>query len=448
MNQQDAQSDEQFVAVRVGLMGGVDELNRELPQIEDIVKPFLPESCRYLYALNATREIVNGFKYEITFVMLNENEEEVVCEMDVLEKPWLVKDSKKFRKMTYNNCSLTNPSDDEDRMRFQYEINPTFVNQRTEISGSEISDIEDQIITSKPKVSTTTTTVASTPASDEYDDGVTLPPLDPSSKNVLDGFFNMNNYFPPPQTEPTTTSTLSPLFSNFNMDSLDEMFGMKKVANSQAQPRPSDNNESSGDGDNLQQKRVDEVNATSNETALKDLETDIKRAFSELFQTDPEFQMNIIALINRNDDTTAQKNYNYVVSILAAKLKDKIETLKRNEENSGGEVQATVDPLDNTGDIRKKRSHSTKIWDIAEEALDTLDHFDTDDKKRILIKILNVSENGGEKSIQIVAKIANSHCQENSHENCDEQIDENSIKICRLEVNPEIGTHPKNFLRR
>lgn len=430
VNHQDTQSGERFVAVRVDQLG-VDELNVDLPQIEDIVKPFLPDSCKYLYAINATREIVNGFKYEITFVMSNENDVEVYCAMDVLEKPWLVKNSKKFRKMTYNNCSLANPSDDEDRMRFQYDINPTFVNQRVEINQQELFDMEDQIVTSKPRKTTTTASTTTETSAEDDDENVSLAPLDPSSKNLLDDFFNMNNYFPPPQT--TTTTTASP---NLNMDGLDEMFGIRKVSNSQTQPKISDDSSSSED-DNLQQKRVEVVDKepSRNETALKDLEVEIKKVFSELFQTDPTFQANIIALINRKDDLTAQKNYNAVINILARKLKDKIENV-RNLEESEGEQQVTIDPLNDRGDIRKKRSSNMKIWDLAEDALATLDRFDTDDKKRILMKILNVRDVNGQKSFQIIAKIANSHCQENSHEigNCDEKIDENSIKICKLEV--------------
>jgi hypothetical protein len=426
------------VAVHVDQMG-VDEVNPELPQIQDIVVPFLPENLKFLYAVNATREIVNGFKWEIVFVMKNEANEEIVCEMDVLEKPWLMKNAKKFRKMTYNNCSLENSVDDDDKIRFQYEINPTFVNQRTEMSASDMIDMEDLIVTTKPKktttVRTTTTTVGSTttvePTTTEESEEVTLAPLDPSSKNILDNFFNMNNFFPPPPT--TTTTTLSPL-SNMNLDALDEMFGIKKVANTQAEPRT---DESSREDENFQQKRVESVEtaATSkNESALKDLEIEIKKVFSELFQSDPEFQMNIIALINRKDDTNAQKNYNYVIAILTNKLKEKIENLtdRRNEEDA---QQVTVDATTaepSNEEIRERRS--TNIRDLTEDALETLDHFDADDDKRVLVNIIGVK--GKKNVLKVEAAIANSHCKENSHEidECEKRIDRNSVKVCLFEV--------------
>lgn len=412
---------------------GVDELNPELPQIQDIVKPFLPANLKFLYAINATREIVNGFKYEITFVMKNENDEEIYCEMDVLEKPWLMRNSNKYRKMTYNNCSLENPSDDDDKIRFQYEINPTFVNQKLDLSQLDISDMEDQIVTEMPRrttsvrTRTTKTTVVSTTIEDDDEDETTLAPLNPSSKNLLDDFFNMNNFFsPPPATTSTTTTTTPKPLSNFNLDALDEMFGIKKVANSQAEPKLVD----SSDDENLQQKRVENVNAIPlrNETALKDLEIEIKKVFSELFQTDPEFQMNIIALINRKDDLNAQKNYNYVISILTAKLKDKIETF--NERRNDDEHQVTVDPLNE--EIRSKRS--TNIRDLTEGALGTLDHIDVDDKKRVLLNIISVK--GKKNSLKVEAAIADSRCKENSRVigKCDEKIYQNSEKVCLLEV--------------
>lgn len=429
MNQQDNQSDERFVAVHVDKLG-VEELNPDLPQIQDIVRPFLPQDYKYLFALNASREIVNGFKYEIIFAMQNEKNDLFYCEMDVLEKPWLIKDSRKFRKMTYNNCSLENPIDDEDKI-IEYEVNPTFLNQRTQLTEDDLREMEDQIVTVRPDDITTS-------IMDENDeDETTLAPLNPSSKNLLDDFFNMNKYFPPPQVPSTNpiTTTASPALTNFNMDALDEMFGMKKVANSQAETKV--NNDES-ERDNLQQKRIEtiETTPTKNETALKDLETEIKKVFSELFQTDPEFQMNIIALINRKDDSTAQKNYNYAINILATKLKDKIEMFNVRKQIEDDAAQVTADPLSESGDIRKKRSSSKNIWDIAESALLTLDHFDSDDKKRILLNILNVKQSNGQTTYKIEASIANSHCQENSHETgiCEERIDLDSMKICLLEV--------------
>lgn len=387
---------------------------------------------------------MNGLKYEILFVVKDDQDEEITCAIDVLEKPWLVINSKKVREMTYNNCSLINPTDEDDKTRFQYEVNPTFVNQRTEMSESDLIDMEDLIVTIKPRKTTTTRTTTTTAATTtteaapttttEEEEEVTLAPLDPSSKNILDNFFNMNNYFPPPSTAKTTTTTPAPL-PNLNLDALDEMFGIKKVEKSQAEPRI---NESSSDDDNIEQKRVKNVEntiPTKNETALKDLEIEIKKVFSELFQSDPEFQMNIIALINRKDDTNAQKNYNYVIAILTNKLKEKIEILTERQNNEDGQV-VTVDPLaaiePSTDETRSKRS--TNVRELTEDALLTLDHIDSDDHKRVLVDIIGVK--GKKNVLRVRAAIANSRCKENSHEieDCEKKIDEKSMRVCLLEV--------------
>lgn len=424
---------------------GVEELDPELPQIREIIEPFVPQNHIYLRALKVTREIISGLKYEIVFVMQNEKNDEIYCDMDVLEKPWLIQNLQKYRKITFNNCSLTNLTDDDDRMRFQYEINPTFATTRTELSQDELLEMEDQIVTSKPrKVPTTTemtTTTSTTEGTTDRNDGEsTLAPLNPSSKNVLDDFFNMNNYFPPPQNPTKTTSTASPLLPNLNVDAMDEIFGIKKVVDSQSEPRVREDESSVMDEESIEQKRVKNVKsvATINETALKDLEIEIKKVFSELFQSDPEFQLNIIALINRKDDSTAQKNYNYVISILANKLKDKIETFnnRRIDENDDAQ-QVTIDPINGDGDIRYKRSYSLKIWDLAEESLETLDRIDSDDKKRILIEVISVKPAGGKKNIlKLLVTVADSPCQESSHEisECEEKIDRRSMKLCLFEV--------------
>lgn len=246
--------------------------------------------------------------------------------MDIIEKPWLIKDSRKHRKMAYNNCSLINPIDDDDRIHFQYEVNPTFNNHRTELSSEDLKIMEDQIIALKDsdEESIETTTVIL--------DDVTL---NPSSKNILDGFFNMQDYFiAQPQT---TTTTYSPL-SDFNLATLDEMLGIRK------------------DESVTQQKNFESAAKKDNET-LKHLEIQIKRAFSELFQSDPEFQLNIVALINRRDDSETQKNYNQIIEILGRKLQDKLESFQNeriSHEENENDQQVTVNPHEYI--FRKRRS--------------------------------------------------------------------------------------------
>lgn len=287
---------------------GVDTLN-SVQMIEDIVTPFLPANNTFLYHLSATREIVNGFKYVIVFAMQNETEDEVVCEIDVIEKPWLVKNLNKYRKMIYNNCSLSSTPDDDDKMRFQYEVNPSFLNQREEMSQDDMNDLEDQIVAftqkpHKPRTTTTTTITAETESDDVTHSVITTVTTTETSHT-------RNNVLPPMETT-TPGDNTSPL-SNMNMDALDEIFGIKKsVGNTNAAPPSSRTDESS---------TIDE---STPDATNKSLETEIKKIFSDLFQNDPEFQNSIITLISKRDDVEAQQN---VISILANKLKEKLENL-------------------------------------------------------------------------------------------------------------------------
>lgn len=325
---------------------GVDMLNPNETFAEEIVQPFIPNHFTFQYALNLTREIVNGFKYEIIFVMKNENDEDIYCEMDVLEKPWLTKDNKKYRKMVYNNCSLVNSVDDEDRTRFEYEINPIFVNQRTEMTSDEIRLMEDEIIADKTQDDDTIVTEESTTVLLE---DATLSALDPSSKNILDNFFNMNHYFPH-TTLPTATTTTSTLSSS-DMKIIDEMLESRKIEDSQAQRTHESSTVTNTEATTQLDAEALHNERRRNNEALKELEVEIKKTFSELFQTDPEFQMNIIGLINRKDDSNVQVNYNYVVNILANKLKDKIEAYneRRNNESLANRRKRAIDSNSNRG---------------------------------------------------------------------------------------------------
>lgn len=331
------------MAVHVDKLGNASNLNPDLPSIEAIIKTFLPKNLRYVSTIRATREIVNGFKYEISFVMKNDADEEIYCVIEVFEKPWLVKDLIKFRKMTYNNCSLSNAienNDDDDDDRLQFENNPTFTNQRTELTDEELKRMEDQILaikSSEEEVVESSTVI------------LEVATLNPSSKNILDGLFNMQDFFSQPTTTTTTDIPSSPSssLSNFNMASLDEMFDTRRVENSHAQPVREQEMPS-----------VTDLPKKDNET-LRNLEVEIKKAFSELFQSDPEFQMNIIALINRKDNAQAQKNYNQIIDIIGRKLKDKIDSYSAEQRVVVNDT--VVNQNEPVSASRKKRSNTRRF---------------------------------------------------------------------------------------
>lgn len=312
-------------------------------------------------------------------------DDETFCEIVVLEKPWLIRENQKFSEMTSNNCSLPLTTND----RFHYVVNQVFVNQK-----AEPANIDDQIV----EVSTTTEAVSLENDEESTTEESTTPSsnLSGNSMNFLDNFFNVNNFLT------TKTSSTTP---------------PSEVVNETAQTRTVEQSQLNTENKN---------NENSSSEILKrreDLEIVIKKTFSELFQTDSEFQARIIALIHRVDDSELEENKRIVVNMLTNHLREKFEIPIQSQNQS----------------VRERRSSRWNIRDLSEEALETLDHIDFDDNKRMLLNIIKVSEEekGDKNLLRIEIEIANSKCQESSHEisDCEEKIDLNSKKICLLEVN-------------
>ena len=126
------------------------------------------------------------------------------------------------------------------------------------------------------------------------------------------------------------------------MASLDEIFGIRRVDNLQAQPVREEEMQS-----------VTDLPKNDDET-LRNLQ--VEKAFSELFQSDPEFQMNIVALINRKDDT--QTNYNQIIEIIGRKLKDKIDSYSTEQRSVDDIVVNQNEPVIVN---RKKRSNTRRF---------------------------------------------------------------------------------------
>jgi hypothetical protein len=315
-------------------------------------------------------------------------DDDIYCEIVVLEKPWLIRDNQKFSEMTANNCSLPIVTND----RFHYVVNKVFVNQK-----NDTVNVDDQVIMSS---STTTESQVSLESEEESTtekmNTSSSSSLSGNSMNFLDNFFNVNNFLSPKITSTTVA----------NDEVVDEVIESRTNEQSQqnAENINSDNN-SNNNSDDLSRTR-------------ENLEIEIKKAFSELFQTNAEFQAKIIALIHRTDDSQLEENSKIIINILTNHLKTKFENPD--------------------GNLRSKRSSRWNILDITQEALDTLDHIDPDDNKRMLLNIIKVNEEerGDKNLLRIQVEIANSECQENSHEisECEEKIDNKTKKICLLEV--------------
>lgn len=368
---------------------------------------------------NATREIVRGVRFTINFVMKESNDDsEIFCEIVVLEKPWLIKNNRKFSEMSSNNCSLPVTND-----RFHYVVNQAFVNTK-----SDPENVDDQIIKTTIKKSAVEmpTTASSAISSGDEDETTTeassSPVLSGNSMSFLDSLFNVNNFLPPPSSSSPSPATLE----NFTMTPDGESetehnktVKLKTVEHSQNSPvnLESLNGDTNinGSSESISDKNVFDV---------KNLEVEIKKAFSELFQTDPEFQAKFISLLHRTDDTNVEENSKFIVNILTNHMKSKFEVLTNQNQNQSV--------------ARAKRSSHSNIRDLTEEALDTLDKFDVDDNKRMILNIVSVTDlsDNSKHALQIEVEIANSKCHENSQEieECKEKIEEHTKKICLLEV--------------
>lgn len=388
----------------------VQQLDPTIPRLQEMVEKFLPDDKKFVRVTNATREIVRGVRFTIHFAMLekanddnNEAESESFCEIIVLEKPWLIRNNRKFSEMTSNNCSLPLTND-----RFHYVVNQAFVN-----SQSEPTNVDDQIITTELSAEIESSTESATIEDDEETASTTEEPthaspvLSGNSMSFLDSFFNVNNFMP-------SASTLPPSSSSGSSTSAPD-----GASETQVELKTVEYSKSSNDAIDANGSAESEVN---NEFDSKAMEVEIRKAFSELFQSNAEFQARFISLIHRTDDAKVEENSKFVVNALTHHIKDKIDSLL-NQNNSL---------------LRARRASNTNIRELSEEALDTLDRHDDDDKKRMLLKIHKVTDGlgDGKSSLQIEVEIANSECAENSQEieECKETIDVQTSKICLLEV--------------
>lgn len=390
----------------------VQQLDPTLPRLQEMVEKFLPDDKKFVRVTNATREIVRGVRFTIHFAMLekasvdeNEAESESFCEIIVLEKPWLIRNNRKFSEMTSNNCSLPLTND-----RFHYVVNQVFVNTQ-----SDPTNVDDQIITTELSAEIESTTESSVTTEDDEETTSTTkepshasPMLSGNSMSFLDSFFNVNNFMP-------SASTLPPSSSLESSTSAPDGASETQVELKTVEDTKSSNDAIGGNGSTESE--------VKNEFDSKTMEVEIRKAFSELFQSNAEFQARFISLIHRTDEAKTDENSKFIVNALTHHIKDKIETLLNQNSNSL---------------LRARRASHTNIRELSEEALDTLDRHDDDDKKRMLLKIHKVTDGLGEgkSSLQIEVEIANSECAENSQEieECKETIDVQTSKICLLEV--------------
>lgn len=144
-------------------MGAEETLNPSLVGLWNMAVTFLPKSYKLINIVSATREVVAGVRYNLLVNAQNENFTETLCDIEILEKPWILSEwGDKLRTLQYTNCTydstkIKSNEEDDDKTR-NYNFNPMFSNKYNDITDEMLKALEEQIIKPKAKLTTTTTT--------------------------------------------------------------------------------------------------------------------------------------------------------------------------------------------------------------------------------------------------------------------------------------------------
>lgn len=146
---QDQQAgDENFVAIhKDAVVGAKETLNPEMRSLIALTIKYLPVDYQLVNVISATREVVAGIRYNVLVNALINQTEPEICELEILEKPWIVTEfGEKQRFLKASNCSTT-----EEMNAFNEEaakINPIFQQKPDEdvMTDARMANVEDQII--------------------------------------------------------------------------------------------------------------------------------------------------------------------------------------------------------------------------------------------------------------------------------------------------------------
>lgn len=105
---------------------------------------------KFLNVLSATREVVAGVRFNIVINANDENEFPVICDLQIMEKPWLTNEwGEKYRYLEYTNCTEDGQTfyhnEDEENMK----INSLFSHRSAEITDEKLKKLEDEILPTK-----------------------------------------------------------------------------------------------------------------------------------------------------------------------------------------------------------------------------------------------------------------------------------------------------------
>lgn len=129
-------------------------LSPTLLGVNNMAMKFLPANLRLLTVISVTREIVAGVKYELLVNAMQEDGERIVCDLLILEKPWIVNQwGEKWRSLLHTNCTVDGvvqePSTNDPASSSPadtYHVNPVFNQQSVALTADRMHELEQQIL--------------------------------------------------------------------------------------------------------------------------------------------------------------------------------------------------------------------------------------------------------------------------------------------------------------
>lgn len=153
----------------------VEQLRPDLVALSNMAIAFLPATFRLHNVSEATREVVNGVRYALLANAIDAAGAECVCELIVLERPWiLVGEFDKQRELLHSNCTTEDEDatgadatiGDSNRIANDannFNFNPVFVNQG-QMDPEFLRNLEAQVVPpSKPRATKKPTAFATKP---------------------------------------------------------------------------------------------------------------------------------------------------------------------------------------------------------------------------------------------------------------------------------------------
>lgn len=440
-------------------MGATETLNPLLVGLSNMAINYLPVGYKLGGVVSATREVVQGVRYNILVNAVTDKAEPLVCLIEVLERPWaLMQWGEKQRTLIHTNCTAEEYNAAAANEENNFNFNPVFVNKGGEMTDEELKMIEGQIVVPKPRTTkqpdvpdfmkqlvdqivvnttpavpkavtepaivpsvtesdrpknTKSTRAPITEATPHQEDDIQpLQPLNDASKNILDDFFNVDTIFRT-QAQPESIA-ISNTNVNSNPESISESTTRKAEQRGGEEMKTTVLTAIKSETNSAVHTSID-ITAITNDQS-KEINGPIEPSTT---QQSPQFEG--LALVNADSNSPSTPDI----------------TTSNTASPDGPSTSSD-------SNRRKRQATSTEaayIEDIARRSLLQLDATDSDDHKRVLLDVLrsNRVDTDAGTNFVLALRVANSHCVEDKSTEldlgCAENLVPGTTKICNVEVN-------------